>query len=83
MWNQHKYTKRKFKFGDYVLWYPKGEKMHLGKFTNKWFGPYEVQFCLPNNDVLLVTLDKFDHVVMNVKKLKPYQFLDEEAHITN
>ncbi len=35
--------------------------------------------------MLLVTLDKFDPniVLVNVNKLKPYQFLDEKAHITN
>jgi hypothetical protein len=35
--------------------------------------------------VLLVTLDKFDPnlVLVNVNTLKPYQFLDEEAHTTN
>ncbi len=35
--------------------------------------------------MLLVTLDKFDPNLMlvNVNKLKPYQFLDEEAQITN
>jgi hypothetical protein len=35
--------------------------------------------------VLLVTLGKFDPnlVLVNVNKLKPYQFLDEEAQITN
>jgi hypothetical protein len=29
-------------FGDYVLWFPKGNKSQLGKFTKKWFGPYKV-----------------------------------------
>jgi hypothetical protein len=24
-----------FSFGDYVLWFPKGNKSHLGKFTRK------------------------------------------------
>ncbi len=32
-------------------------------------GLYKVQFCLPNNIVLLIIVDK----------LKPYQFLDGEA----
>jgi len=34
--------KKKFKFGDYVLWFPKGKKTCLGKFTKKWFGLYIV-----------------------------------------
>jgi hypothetical protein len=25
-----------------VLWFPKGNKAHLGKFTRKWFGPYKI-----------------------------------------
>jgi hypothetical protein len=29
LWSQHKHTKKKFQFGDYVLWFPKGEKTHL------------------------------------------------------
>ncbi len=29
MWNQQKNTKKKFQFGDYVLWFPKGEKTHF------------------------------------------------------
>jgi hypothetical protein len=31
MWSQQKNTKKKFQFGDYVLWFPKGEKTHMGK----------------------------------------------------
>jgi hypothetical protein len=56
--------------------------MHLGNFTKKWFGPYKIKFCLPNNNVLLLTLDKFDPnpVLVNVNKLKPYQFMDEKTH---
>jgi hypothetical protein len=35
--------------------------------------------------MLLVTLDKFNSNLMlvNVNKLKPYQFLDEKTHTTN
>jgi hypothetical protein len=35
-------SKKKFKFGNHVLWFPKEQKPHLGKFTKKWFGPYIV-----------------------------------------
>jgi len=42
LWNQQKNLKKQFSFGDYVLWFPKGNKSHLGKFTRKWFGPYKV-----------------------------------------
>jgi hypothetical protein len=37
-----KTPKRIFQFGDYVLWFPKGEKTHLGKFKKRWFGPFRV-----------------------------------------
>ena len=58
--------------GDYVLWFPKGANVHAGKLQNKWFGPYRVQYLLPNNIVLLVTVDKFDPdpVIVNINKLK-------------
>ncbi len=77
-----KNIQKKFKFGDYVYWFPKGKKTHLGKFTKKWFGQYIIQFCLPNNNMFLVTLNKFDPnlVFINVNKLKPCQFLNEEAY---
>jgi len=46
--------------------------------------PYIVQFCLPNNIILLDTLGKFgaNPILVNVKKLKPYKFLDDDAHNT-
>jgi hypothetical protein len=34
-----KKSKNKFNFGDYVIWFPKGNKSHLGKFTRKWLRP--------------------------------------------
>ena len=65
--------------GDYVLWYPKGANVHAGKLRNKWFGPYRVQYLLPNNIVLLVTVDKFDPdpVIVNINKLKTYRCPEE------
>ena len=61
--------------GDYVLWYPKGANVHARKLRNKWFGPYRVQYLLPNNTLLLVTVDKFDPdpVIVNINKLKTYR----------
>ncbi len=38
IWNQQKNPEKQFNFGDYVLWFPKGNKSHLRKFTKKWFG---------------------------------------------
>jgi hypothetical protein len=59
----------------------KGSKTHIGKFIRKWFGPYIVQFYLPNNIIFLVIMDKFDpnHILTNINKLKPYKFLDDET----
>jgi hypothetical protein len=42
MWSQQKHTKKKFQFRYYVLWFPKGENTHLGKFKKRWFGPFKV-----------------------------------------
>jgi hypothetical protein len=60
LWSQQKNPKKQFNFGDYVMWFPKGNKSHLRKFTKKWFGPYIVEYVLPNNIVLLVTIKKFE-----------------------
>jgi len=37
-----------------------------------------MKYCLPNNIVLLVTIDKFDPnlVFVNINKLKPYKFIE-------
>jgi hypothetical protein len=60
------------------MWFPNGNKSHLGKFTRKWFGPYKVQYVLPNNIVLLVTIQKFEtnRVLVNVNKFKPYKYME-------
>jgi hypothetical protein len=36
---------------------------------------------LPNNIVLLVTIEKFEtnHVVVNMNKLKPYKYMEYEV----
>ncbi len=49
-----------FCFGDYVLWFLKGNKSHLGKFIRKWFRLYKIQYVLPNNIMLLVTIEKLE-----------------------
>ncbi len=81
LWSQQKNPKKQFSFGDYVLWFPKGNKSHLGKFTRNWFGPYKIQYVLPNNIVLLVTIEKFEtkHVLVNVNKFKPYKYMEFEV----
>jgi hypothetical protein len=34
---KNKKKKKNFTFRDHVLWFPKGLKMHIRKFTKKWF----------------------------------------------
>ncbi len=72
LWSQQKNLEKQLCFGGYVLWFPKGNKSHLGKFTKKWFG----QYVLPNHTMLLVTNEKFETnlLLVNVNKLKPYKY---------
>jgi hypothetical protein len=81
LWSQQTNLEKLFSFGDYVLWFPKGNKSHLRKFTKNGFGPYMVQYVLPNNIVLLVTIEKFETnlVLVNVNKLKPYKYMEFEV----
>jgi len=62
-------------------WFPKGNKSYLRKFIRKWFGPYIVDYVLPNNIMLLVTIEKFETnlVLVNVNKLKPYKYMEFEV----
>jgi hypothetical protein len=71
--------RKKFQFGDYVMWFPKGEKTHLGKLKKRWFGPFMVQYCLPNNIFLFVSVNNFEPnpILVNVNKLKPYRYVDQ------
>ena len=48
--------------------------MKSEKLTYSWFGPYRVQYALPNNTILLVALRHFDKnaVIVNSNKLKNY-----------
>jgi hypothetical protein len=61
------------------MWFPKGEKTHMGKLKKRWFGPFRVQYCLPNNIVLLVSINNFEPnpILVNVNKLKPYRYVDQ------
>jgi len=74
-------SEKQFSFADYVILFPKGNKSHLGKFTRKWFGLYKVQYVLPNNIMLLVTIEKFEtnFVLVNLNKFKPYKYMEFEV----
>jgi hypothetical protein len=55
------------------------KKTHLGKFKRRWFGPFKVHYCLPNNILFLVSINNFElnPVLVNVNKLKPYTYVDQ------
>ncbi len=53
LWSQQINIEKKFQFGDYVIWFPKGAKTHMGKFKKRWFGPFKVEYWLPDNTVFL------------------------------
>jgi len=63
------------------LWFLKGNKSHPREFTRKWFGPYRIQYVLPNNTMLLVTIEKFETnpMLVNVNKFKPYKYMESEV----
>ncbi len=52
----------------------------MGKFKNKWFGPFRVQYCSPNNIILFVFVNNFEPnpILVNVNKLKPYTYVDKK-----
>ncbi len=55
-----------------------GKKTHLGKFIRRWFGPFRVHYCLPNNIVIFVFVNNFEPnpILVNINKLKPYIHVD-------
>ncbi len=56
-------------------------KAHSPKFQNRWFGPYRIQYYLPNNIILLMIIDKFglNPILININKLKPHQFIEDST----
>jgi hypothetical protein len=50
----------------------------MGKFEKRWFGPFKVQYCLPNI-VILVSVNNVEPnpILINVNKLKPYTYVDQ------
>jgi hypothetical protein len=56
-------------------------KAHTSKFQRQWFGPYRIQYCLLNNTIVLVTIDKFNPnpILVNINKLKPYRFMEDKT----
>ncbi len=79
LWAQQNHKIYIFSMGDIALWFPKGKKEHIGKNLKQWFGPYKVQYCLPNNIVLLININKLkpNPILVNINKLKPYQYLGQ------
>jgi hypothetical protein len=60
-----------------ILLFPKGKKEHIGKFKKPWFGSYNIQYCLLNNTILFVNIDKCEPnpVLANINNLKPFKYL--------
>jgi uncharacterized membrane protein len=52
----------------------------MGKFNKRWFGPFGVQYCLPNNIFIFVYVKNFEPnpVLVKVNKLKPYTYVDQK-----
>jgi len=75
LWDHNHYKEKKNSLKNYVLSFPRSKKFHIRKFKKWWFGLYKVWYCLLKNNVLLVTIDKFDPnpILVNMHKLKPYQ----------
>ncbi len=50
-------------------------------FIRKWFKPYKVQHVLPNNTMLLVTIEKLETnlVLFNVNKHTPYKYMESKV----
>jgi hypothetical protein len=64
--------------GNMIIWFLKGRKEHIIKFKKRWFGPYKVQYYVPNNIILMVNVDKFEpNPILVNNKLKIYQCLDQ------
>jgi len=63
------------------MWLPKGNKSHLGQFIKKWFESYIIQYVLPNNVMLLLTIEKFENnpMLVNANKFKPYKYMEFEV----
>jgi len=81
LWSHNWFIEINVQFGDYVLWFQGAISKHAPKFQRQWFGPYRIQYCLPNNIVLIFTIDMFDpnFVLVNVNKLKPYMFIEDKT----
>jgi hypothetical protein len=79
LWAQQNHKIKNFSMGDIVLWFPKGKKEHTGIFLKWWFGPYKIQYCLPNNTILFININKFEPnpILVNINKLKHYQYLGQ------
>jgi hypothetical protein len=62
---------------DTILLFPKGRKEYTGKFKKPWFGLYKIQYCLLNDIVLFVNIDKFEPnpILVNINKFKLCRYL--------
>jgi hypothetical protein len=81
LWSHNWFIETKFQFGDYILWFLGVVSKHAPKFQRRWFGTYRIQYCLPNNIILFVIVDKFypNSVFVNINKLKPYKIIEDRT----
>jgi len=70
---QQNHKIKTFFMEDTIFWFLKGKKEHTKKFKKWWFGLYKIQYCLPNNTILLINIDKFEPnpILVNINKLNP------------
>ncbi len=81
LWNQQKNLEKQFSFGDYVMWFSKGNKSHLGKFTRNGLDLTKYSMCCQItlcNWWPLRSL-KLTPVLVNVSKLKPYKYMESKV----
>jgi hypothetical protein len=64
-----------------LMVYKEVVKAHSFKFLKWRFGPYRIQYYLPNNVILFMIIYKFDLnlVLININKLKLYWFIEDNT----
>lgn len=81
LWSHSRYIEIKFQWEDYVSWFLGVDYKHVFKFQRKWFKTYRIQYVLPNNIVILVTINKLNPnlILVNINKFTPYRFIENRT----
>ncbi len=74
-----KNIKKKFQLEIMFYGFPREKKHIWANLRKRWFSQFKVQYCLPNNFIILVSITNFEpnSVLVNVNKLKPYTYVDQ------